>query len=153
MTTRNPATCAVLPVIGFLNTKYVHQVEIPKHIFQCTEKVKWTKKMWGNGVSCSERTKLWCMARAEVATCLWPWASWKKVNAKLRETGISHFLNYTCIFGLARVWGETKRQKTLCRNSCKAWQWPILTKAYQSWSHNMTSDFNLHGKWWSSSFI
>jgi hypothetical protein len=37
--------CEVLPVIGFLNTKIVHRAEIHKHIVQCMENVKGTKKM------------------------------------------------------------------------------------------------------------
>jgi len=90
MKIKNPATCVkCCQVIGFLNTKNVHPAEIHKHIVQCMKNVKWTKKMRGNGVRCSERAKLWCMARAEVGTCLWPWMSWKKVHAKFCKTVIS----------------------------------------------------------------
>ena len=117
------------------------------------ENVKRTKKMWGNGVSCSETAKLQNVIKAEVGTCLWPWVRWKKANAKLCDTGISHFLNYTYIFWPARVCGMTKRQKTQCRNSWKAGQWPFLTKAYQSRSHNMTSDLIYMATGWTSSFI
>jgi len=111
------------------------------------------KKMWENGVSCSVKAKLWCMARAEVGTSLWPWVSWKKVNAKFARQAFHTFWIKRKIFWPARVWEMTKRQKTLCRNSWKAWQWPFLTKAYQSWSHNMTSDLIYMATGCSRSFI
>jgi hypothetical protein len=37
---QNPATCEVLPVTGFLNTKNIHAAEIHKHVVQCVESVK-----------------------------------------------------------------------------------------------------------------
>jgi hypothetical protein len=56
----------------------------------------------------------------------------------LHQVIITCFSNSTNLWQ-ARDWGVTKTQNTSCRTGWKAWR-RTFSKAYKSWSHDMTSD-------------